>query len=788
MATKKKKKSARANTVRRAKLGTKSAKPPAPTDRSAAKVGPKSLILRTPLGAYDFSAWQGGDVEWTKQLQQAAMEWTYVVRNRQRWRALDQSALSVQKRARTTLETLGLQSGALASISSCGIVEVAVLFEREEAGWEARIFPWEFVISGATRDQRQGKPLTVSRALEKPKRVANSRRHRAVVRKVLYVQSSPGKLRDLYVFDTEREMIEANFGSHGLQVIPLITPTLEELRKKVASERPDIIHLAGFDSHEGMQLLEVPTEGEILDGYLLEGAIGGSATPADALTLGNALTADGKHQPLLVVFNLQNSAARTAPMTVAAGAQNAIGIQDTIDDALVELFFAAFYRAWRRNGWNTHLAFQASWQSMRAHAAALSGTGLVLWSDRQLVTNRTARVHPTAEKAPVWLPAKRLKSADEILKVDVKPLKELNYAQLHNKQPLFDNFTLTNASASMRGDVQATLADVEIEVTLSAGQEETRYRRQVKVDGPSLELRNDVHVPLISMLMRTVNEAMNTSLQVEVKWGRTLFRDSFFVRLLPVDQWRDNDRDGQWLPSFVLPRDRAVPGLIEKAQHYVRVVRDDPTAGFDGYQSYDPQAAEPAAEVDLQVQAIWSMLVHELRLGYVNPPPTFSNELDSQRLRTPSLVVQHRCGTCIDLALLIAACLEHVDMYPVIFLLKDHAFPGYWRSEGARREFMEMDFVPMDQATENRGTTEVAGSQSVPWWFRESAYKEIVRQVQCGALVPLESVWLTEHSGFGDAIDGGRDNLKSARRFHSMLDIVRAREAQVTPLPIGDLL
>jgi len=47
-------------------------------------------------------------------------------------------------------------------------------------------------------------------------------------------------------------------------------------------------------------------------------------------------------------------------------------------------------------------------------------------------------------------------------------------------------------------------------------------------------------------------------------------------------------------------------------------------------------------------------------------------------------------------------------------------------------------------------------------------------------------VWLTEHSGFWDAVDGGRDNLKSKKEFHSMLDIVRARQSDVTPLPIGD--
>ena len=68
-----------------------------------------------------------------------------------------------------------------------------------------------------------------------------------------------------------------------------------------------------------------------------------------------------------MTFSIHNSAARSAPMAVAAGVQNAIGIQDTIDDALVELFFSTFYRTWRRNGWQLHRAFSESW-----HAAALT--------------------------------------------------------------------------------------------------------------------------------------------------------------------------------------------------------------------------------------------------------------------------------------------------------------------------------------------------------------------------------------------------------------------------------
>jgi hypothetical protein len=121
-----------------------------------------------------------------------------------------------------------------------------------------------------------------------------------------------------------------------------------------------------------------------------------------------------------------------------------------------------------------------------------------------------------------------------------------------------------------------------------------------------------------------------------------------------------------------------------------------------------------------------------------------------------------------------------------MFLLNDHAFPGYWRSDAYQEAFIELkDEEPGDTPTEDSQKTKVPGAQPAPWWFRKTAYDEIAKQVRLGRLVPLESVWLTERSGFWDAVDGGKDNLKSRSRFHSMLDIARARDENVTPLPIG---
>ena len=185
-------------------------------------------------------------------------------------------------------------------------------------------------------------------------------------------------------------------------------------------------------------------------------------------------------------------------------------------------------------------------------------------------------------------------------------------------------------------------------------------------------------------------------------------------------------------------------------------LRDDPSAGFDGYQSTDVEHPDRRDEgVDMQVRAIWAALSFDLPLNYINPPPVFTQ--GSQRLRTPSDVVNGKAGTCIDLALLFAACLEYVDIYPVLFVLTDHAFPGYWRNEQSYQDFLSMQKAP--EGTED-GYAQYDASALAQKKLRFSEVRQWVRD---GMLVPVETVWLTAHRGFAEAVDAGIENLRSSR-------------------------
>lgn len=735
-------------------------------------------------------------------LRQAAVQWFYAVRNRLRWSG-GAAAQSQERSAVELMNQLGIDDTLLADIARAGVVEVSMSWGKDEAeNWPARLLPWEYLITAATRRYRPDRPLSVVRHLK----VGHDEAPRRPIQSVLFVKSEPGLIRGQYSFDSEREICRTRLKAK--RWIELDTPTAQELQNKILELKPDVIHLAGFDSHQALVLLgekarlapltvtesvpEVASGRPQRDGFVLRAdkeMDAGSDTRPDiegldfvsAERLSLILTGGEKHKPRLVSFNIRNSATRIAPQTVAHGALAAIGFQDLFDDSLAELFYSAFYQELTQSGWDLTKAFQTAWERIRLQPARVTmGSGVVLWSCSNLLSTAVAtRAAPVVQRV---LLAEDVASKDvrDWIKVETEATSDLNYSLLHNKRSLFRRFRILCPQREA-----CILSGVRVRVTLSAGNEAAVFERLLDVTSPHTEL-TDISVPLTSAVTRSVHESLRTSILVEVSWGaHDVYRETHSARLMPVDQWRDSDEDRQWLPSFVFPRDREVTRLVDIAQRYVRVIRDDPIAGFEGYQSIDPKAADPYLHVDLQVRAIWSAILHELRLGYINPPPAYSATLDSQRLRTPSMIVQGHSGTCIDLALFFAACLELVDIYPVIFLLNDHAFPGYWRSNAAHDKFREARPTQVQEiikATEKEST--VSGAQRESWYLGKSTYSEIVQLVNAHQLVPLETVRLTENGGFAEGMEGGRENLRVKRDFAGMIDMVIAREENVTPLPI----
>ncbi|MFK7960150.1 MAG: hypothetical protein AB8G96_06455 [Phycisphaerales bacterium] len=834
----------------------------------------------------------------TRVLESAAMRWTYIVAHRSSWNEGARRDEKAQQ-ARQQIIDFGVTPAQLAELAAAGLVQVTVPYDNESTNWAARIMPWEYLLSAATRPDRTS-GLTVIRHLDRRNGVVDPP---AVADRGMLIASAPQLPEAERDAAAERRLLENGlFRELPSDVTEMRNPSLAQIADAVAQASPAVVHFAGVDTYGGADRLgrvlldpampsvgpagsastttssgarakmgtgpaasksarpatkasAAPVPGSIAQraiGYApLSGAImpapdvdtrqsapaepltkagfrpdalpwsaaddlpfeptrtmtGGAATSAGgrrdgivlqglrgepvavpALSVAMACTR-GAPAPSLAVFTMPRSAARTAALTVAEGASLALGVQDSLPRDFIERFVAEFYAAWRESGHDARLAFELAWAASRDVGGNLTGSGLVLWSgtsllpanhgvagnDRDAVRERLDQQRDLVQEYPDLAAAR----AALIDPADIVPRANLNYSLLHNRQPMFDRFRLLH-----RGP--GTVDNVLVEVDLLAGPERLPWRGRIAIGPTPLSLVDDVFLPLTSRLARSLDEHVQGSLTVRISIdGLGILHDrSYRVTLLPIAEWTDTDADRHWLPSFVYPMDPAVRTIIDAAQPYLEAIADDPRAGFDGYQSIDDAADAPSARVDAQVAAIWAALLHDMPLGYINPPPVYSEA--SQRLRTPAETIRGGRGTCLDLALLFGSCLEYIDVHPVIFLMQGHAFPGWWRSDVDRERFFSMDYLGEldDEAIEDMVGS--AGRTNVPSWIvPRSRWADVRDQIADGRLVPIETVWMTIAGGFGDAMDEGWENILAAGEFDCMVDVTAARRARqpVTPLP-----
>ena len=369
----------------------------------------------------------GSDPE---EVERLAVKWSYSLRNRERWVGRPELLERHRNEITQVATSAGLHGKVLAEVAAADLVEVSIPFHSEKSDWALRVMPWEYLIATATRHLRRG-AMTVVRHL----RTQSPRGRLHPPTAWLHIESAIGGLREGYDFSPERDLVEQAARSAGVSVKERLCdpdrPALDAALKKVKTH--EVVHVSGFDSHQGLQWLDDASAERVPDGLLVRAR---PAEVAEAWSIARHLT-NGGRRPRLVAFNIYYSAAHSAPSCVALGAEAAIGFQDAFDDTLAELFFATFYQAWRLAKWNTVAAFRHAWKTVRDQQQALHGTGIVLWSARSIretlpgywnqgVTLETKEIDQLWDKAvqknPLVLTPENIA---DYLELDVQPLAAL---------------------------------------------------------------------------------------------------------------------------------------------------------------------------------------------------------------------------------------------------------------------------------------------------------------------------------------------------------------------------
>jgi hypothetical protein len=126
----------------------------------------------------------------------------------------------------------------------------------------------------------------------------------------------------------------------------------------------------------------------------------------------------------------------------------------------------------------------------------------------------------------------------------------------------------------------------------------------------------------------------------------------------------------------------------------------------------------------------------------------------SQKVFFPEQILEYRRGTCLDLALLCAACVERMGLNPLCFLVRGHALYGVWLSQ---------------RALENP----VVGDAAV-----------VKQLVEAGEWLPLNSTTFAASSNrrFADCREEGKSCLEQMELVCAV-DVLSARNQGFKPIP-----
>lgn len=327
---------------------------------------------------------------------------------------------------------------------------------------------------------------------------------------------------------------------------------------------------------------------------------------------------------------------------------------------------------------------------------------------------------------------------DATLRLDVALTPVVNYALQQNGVKIIRNITITN-----NGDA---LESVDLTITATPAIC-LPYRRHIEAipSGSALCLE-DVNPVLDGHFLGELSEKISGNLRICLAQDDcVLCAEDVAVTALAFDEWHGTAFYPELLTAFVTPNHPEVTKIITRAADFLGQWTGDPS--MDAYQTGDSN------RVLAQAGAIYAAL-QEQRIGYAVPPASF--EPVGQRVRLCDAVMQQKLGTCLDLTLFYASCLEAVGLHPLLITRVGHIFAGVWLEDQTFPDAVQDDAALLTKRLA-KGVNEIA-------------------VVECTLLTDGKAV------DFDGARQAATKELQGEMEF--FIDVCRARHSGITPLPL----
>lgn len=325
-------------------------------------------------------------------------------------------------------------------------------------------------------------------------------------------------------------------------------------------------------------------------------------------------------------------------------------------------------------------------------------------------------------------------------KVEVEYLPFVNYVLNINDVPVFEKFELTNEGSEPWHNLKASITGALLLDSIAD--------IDSVASGETLDLSKKVEIVLNPQKLAELTEGDGTFFSIKVNIGETeVFNKEFPLLLQPYDQWIGSAIRPDLLSAFVTPNHPLISKVIAEARPILK--RLTGSDSFDAYQSGDVN------RVRCQIAAIYEALRAE-GISYISAPASFG--LLGQRVRLVDKVLEEKMGTCLDLSLLYASCLEAVGLNPLLILTKGHCFAGCWLVRDSYTQSVgdDPDFLLKGIAD---GISEI-----------------VVMEATC-----LSS---TDAMSFEDSCAKGVAHLNADSEFECFIDVYQTRINHVHPIPL----
>lgn len=327
------------------------------------------------------------------------------------------------------------------------------------------------------------------------------------------------------------------------------------------------------------------------------------------------------------------------------------------------------------------------------------------------------------------------------LEVDVNYYPVVSFAMQQNLVPIIRNINLKNTGDTDLKDICVNISmDTEV-----AGNGQFYFDA---IPAGKEEVIPPIPIHLSTTFISQLTERLIGHIQVEVTTeDEQLFLESYEISILPFDSWCGIEVLPEMLAAFVTPNHPATAPIIKRASEILEGWTG--SANLSGYQTRNPN------RVKEQMAAVFEA-IREQRIAYCSPPASFGTQ--GQRIRLYDDIMSNKLGTCLDMSLLYAGCLEAIDIHPLIVLVKGHAFVGAW---------LIPDSFP-DSVNDDVSLLSKRAAEGI---------NEIL-------LVEATAMNIGPKQTFDNAVMLANDILKKPDEFTMFIDVLRARFAHIYPLPL----